>query len=267
VVWAEATSLPLPTTFLEARDLYDKILSLTNPIQRVREIHASRALLEPGAAAIRSVSTFTDKWGKAYRDSRDFSATVNSIEYHLLPDGAARKFLANWDAACSNASVVEDQIWRDLQDSKAAAQVELESQKARWRDSARSIAQQAIDNLPTELDAAGINDPQFQAELKERLESFLSGLADESSITRAPLLTDIARAKVQEVGASVRKRQDDLMRAAATADPSGSATKKPKRLRLTELGRRRVVATLDQWETLDTAVRNELAAGNEVEIV
>ena len=263
-LWAEVATLPLPAEFRDAKDLYDKILSLTNPVQRVREMHASRNLLEPSAEVIRRAAAFTDKWGKSFTDMRDFAATVNSLEYHLPPAGAARAFLENWEAACGNASVIEEQVWKDLQNSKAAAQVELESQKAKWRETAREVAQRAIDKLPGDLESAGISDPQLQSELTGRLEAFRDNLANESSITRAPLLPDMARTKVQEIEASIRARREELARAAAgSADGS---SKKPKRVRLAELGKRHVVASLEQWDKLDTAVRQELAAGNEVEI-
>ena len=45
-MWADVATLPLPPEFRDAKDLYEKILALTNPIHRVREIHASRARLE-----------------------------------------------------------------------------------------------------------------------------------------------------------------------------------------------------------------------------
>jgi hypothetical protein len=265
-LWADVATLPLPVEFRDAKDLYDKILSLTNPVQRVREIHASRNLLEPSAEVIRKAAAFADKWGKSFTDTRDFAATVNSLEYHLPAGGAATSFLANWEAACSSASVIDDQVWKDLQNSKAAAQVELESQKVKWREAARGIAQNSVDRLPGEMDTAGINDPKLQAELSGRLQAFLDGLANESSITRAPLLPDMARTKVQEIESSIRARKDELAREAAKSDSTGGSAKKPKRVRLAELGSRQVVASLEQWDKLDTAVRQELAAGNEVEI-
>ena len=265
-LWADVATLPLPTEFRDARDLYDKILSLTNPVQRVREMHAARNLLEPSAEVIRRAAAFTDKWGKSFTDMRDFAATVNSLEYHLPPAGAARAFLENWEAACGNASVIEEQVWKDLQNSKAAAQVELESQKVKWRETAREVAQRAMDKLPGDLESAGISDPQLQSELTGRLEAFRENLANESSITRAPLLPDMARTKVQEIEASIRARWEELARAAAGSESADGSSKKPKRVRLAELGKRHVVASLEQWDKLDTAVRQELAAGNEVEI-
>jgi hypothetical protein len=265
-LWAEVATLPLPAEFRDAKDLYDKILKLTNPVQRVREIHASCALLEPSAEVIRRAAAFTDKWGKSFTDMRDFAATVNSIEYHLPPVGAAKNFLKNWEAACGNASVIEDQVWKDLQNSKAGAQVELESQKAKWCESAREIAQREIDKLPDDLASCGIDDPQFQTELTGGIEAFRDGLANESSITRAPLLPDMARTKVQEIETSIRARKEELARAAVGPESAGGSSKKPKRVRLAELGNRQVVASVEQWNKLDTAVRQELAAGNEVEI-
>lgn len=79
-LWAEVATLPLPPEFRDAKDLYDKILSLTNPIHRVREIHASRDRLEASAEVIRSSAVFTDKWGKVFTDMREFAATVNSLD-------------------------------------------------------------------------------------------------------------------------------------------------------------------------------------------
>jgi hypothetical protein len=266
-LWAEVATLPLPAEFRDAKELYDKILSLTNPVHRVRELHACRDRLETSAEVIRRAAAFTDKWGKVFTDMREFAATANSIEYHLPPAGATRKFLENWEAACDNASVIEDQVWKDLQNGKAGAQVELESQKAKWRDTARQVAEKAIENLPGDLQAAGITDAQLQSDLNMQLENFRDSLSNESSITRAPLLPEMARTKVQEIEASIRARKEELARAAAAGSRSGDGSStKPKRVRLAELGKRRVVASVEQWDTVDTAVRQELAAGNEVEI-
>jgi len=160
--------------------------------------------------------------------------------------------------------VIEDQVWKDLQNSKAGAQVELESQKAKWRDAARQVAQNAIENLPGDLQAAGITDAQLQSDLNVQLEKFRDGLSNESSITRAPLLPEMARAKVQEIEASIRTRKEELARAVAAGSGSGDgSSKKTKRVRLAELGKRHVVASVEQWDKLDTAVRQELAAGND----
>jgi hypothetical protein len=263
-LWAEVATLPLPAEFREAKELYDKILSLTNPIHRVREIHASRDCLETSAEVIRRAAAFADKWGKAFTDMRDFAATVNSIEYHLPPAGAARKFLENWEAAYGNASVIEDQVWKDLQNSKAAAQVELESQKAKWRDTAREIAQNAIEKLPGDLVAAGIDDQPFQAELALLLDKFRTGLANESSITRAPLLPEMARARAREVETDIRARKEELER--AEVESAQGSAKTSRRVRLADLGNHRVVVSVEQWDKLDAAVRQELADGNQVEI-
>src|SRR5260370_4250951 len=122
---AEVATLPLPTEFRDGKDLYEKILALTNPIHRVREIHASRARLEPSAEMIRRATAFADKWGKTFTEMRDFVATVNSVDYHLPSDGAGKAFLANWAAAYANASLIDEKVWKDLQNSKAAAAVEL----------------------------------------------------------------------------------------------------------------------------------------------
>lgn len=265
-LWAEVATLPLPADFRDAKELYDKVLSLTNPIHRVRELHASRDRLETSAEVIRRAAAFTDKWGKVFTDMRDFAATVNSIEYHLPPAGAARKFLENWEAAYGNASVIEDHVWKDLQNSKAGAQVELESQKAKWRDAAREIAQDAIDKLPGDLQAAGITDAQLQSDLTVNLDNFRDGLSNESSITRAPLLPEMARTKVREVEGAIRARKEELARAAVASGPSEGSTKKSRRVRLADLGNRKVVASVEQWDKLDAAVRRELADGNEVEI-
>jgi hypothetical protein len=266
-LWAEVATLALPAAFRDAKDLYDKILALTNPVQRVNEMYDSLDLLEPSAAVIRRAVAFTDRWGKSFNDMKDFAATVNSIEYHLPADGAAKKFLGNWEAACSNASVIEEQVWKDLQNSKAAAQVELESQKAKWRETSSNVIQRAIDKLAGDLESAGISDSQFLAELTGRLEAFRNGLANESSVTRAPLLPEMARTRVQEIETRVRERKEELARAADKAsDSDGDTPKKPKRVRLGEPGKPQVIASLQQWNKLDTAVRQELAAGNEVEI-
>jgi len=99
------------------------------------------------------------------------------------------------------------------------------------------------------------------------LGSFLDSLATESSITRAPLLPDMARAKIQEVSSSIQARKEELAKAAATSEKSSSASsKRPKRVRMAELVGSDIVRSVDQWDKVDTAVRQQLIEGNEVEI-
>jgi hypothetical protein len=266
-MWADVATLPLPAEFRDAKDLYERILALTNPIHRVREIHASRARLEPSAEMIRRAAAFADKWGKTFTEMRDFVATVNSVDYHLPSDGAGKAFLANWDAAYANASLIDEQVWKDLQNSKAAAAVELESQKAKWREAARGLIQSAIDKLPSDLAAGGIEDADLKTSLSKLLSGFLDSLAVESSITRAPRLPDMARSKVQEVSRIVQERKEELAKAAAASEKASStSSKRSIRVRMAELVGNEIVRSVDQWDKVDAAVRQQLTDGNEVEI-
>jgi hypothetical protein len=155
-------------------------------------------------------------------------------------------------------------VWTDLQNSKAAAEVEVESQKVKWRTAARTTLQNAIDQLPAELASAGIADDQFASSLSTRLKGHLDELLTECSSGRAPLLPDIARGQVQQISAAILDKRAELRRAAAAN--TTATIKQTKRVRLKDLGTREVVTSLEDWEKVDSAVRRELTAGNEVEI-
>ena len=263
-LWAEVATLPLPPEFQAAKALYEKILSLKNPIHRVREIHSSREALESSAEIIRRAAAFSGKWGKTFTEMREFAAMLNSLDYYLPAGGTSKAFLANWSAAYAGASIIEGQVWTGLQNSKAAAEVEVESQKVKWRTAARTTLQNAIDQLPAELASAGIADDEFASSLSTRLKGHLDELLTECSAGRAPLLPDIARGQVQQISAAILEKRAELRRAAAAN--TTTAGKQTKRVRLKDLGNREVVTSLDDWEKVDSAVRRELTAGNEVEI-
>jgi hypothetical protein len=263
-LWAEVATLPLPPDFQAAKALYEKILSLKNPIHRVREIHASRDVLESSAEIIRRAAAFSGKWGKTFTEMREFAALLNSLDYYLPAGGTSKAFLANWSAAYAGASITEEQVWTDLQNSKAAAEVEVESQKAKWRTAARTTLQNAIDQLPAELASAGIADDEFASSLSTRLKGHLDELLTECSAGRAPLLPDIARGQVQQISTAILDKRGELRRAAAAT--TASTIKQTTRVRLKDLGTHEVVSSLDDWGKLDIAVRRELTAGNEVEI-
>jgi post-segregation antitoxin (ccd killing protein) len=230
-------------------------------------MHTSRDRLVPGAEAIRRAADFTDKWGKTFADMRDFAATVNSLDYYLPSGGACKAFLADWNAAHEAATITAEDVWKNLQNGKAAAEVELDSHKAKWRGGAREVLQKAIDQVPRDLQAAGILDGEFSATLTATLQREIERLASEASIGRAPLLVAIAEGKVKEVASAIQNRKAELARAAAAVgSPSTPTGGNSRRVRLADLGRRTVIASIGEWEEVDANVRRELTAGNEVEL-
>lgn len=266
-LWAEPAGLPLPTAFVEGREVFSKFLALKNPTHVVNEIHAQRDNVEAYAHAIRSLSHFVATWGTAYTEIRNLAAALGAIE-HRLPGGPGKcqAFLANWRAAVDLGKVTDEDTIKDLKSAKAMAAQELEKQLDIWREEARQTATTALDSLPAQLDTVGLAEVLETFSLP--LNSFLASLDMETEPARVASLPERATRLVAELAAAIRHEQDKR-----SPEPEGDPQpKKPvKRVRVVEVASVVRIESEAQWllvrDKLDQTVRNELSAGNDVELI
>jgi hypothetical protein len=264
-LWAEPAGLPLPATFVEGREVFGKILALTNPTHRVNEIHAHKNTLEAYAHAIRTLNNFVTTWGKTYTEIRSLTASLGAVE-HRLPDGGnCKALLKNWQAAVDQHAMAQENTIKDLRNSKALAEQELQKLQATWRDEARKTVEDALDRLPEELAAAGLSD--VQETLAVPLNTFLAGLENEGDVARVASLPERAARLVNELACVIEAEKDKRQ----PKPPEGEKPKKPlKRVRVADVASTVRIENEAQWnlvrDKLDQTVRRELAAGNDVEL-
>jgi hypothetical protein len=263
-LWAEPAGLPLTANFVDGREAFTKIKALSNPSHLVNEIHAQKDKLEVYAHAIRSLNSFVNTWGKAYTEIRGLAASLGGIE-HRLPDGKCKAFLKNWQAAVEQGKVSDENTVKDLKNSKALAEQELQKQLTVWREEAEKTAEEALAQLPEELKAAGLTD--VQETLAVPLNNFLAGLELETDVARVASLPERAGRLVSELGTAILAEEAKL----APKSKDDDKPKRPvKKLRVAELASTVRIENEAQWnlvrDKLDQTVRKELAAGNDVEL-
>jgi len=192
VLWANPANLPLPKAFNDGKETFEKIVALTNPVHRIKEIHGQKDKLEAYAACMGRVADFIDKRGKAFTDVRDFARQLSAVEHKISGDGECKAFLGNWNAAKEQADFVSDDTWKRTQDSHAGADLELKKLTDEWRAEAQRIAQAALDRLPNELKAAELPVEELKESLSVPLNGFLACIDNETDRSRIAVLPDRA---------------------------------------------------------------------------
>ena len=125
-LWAEPAELPLSAEFVEGREVFSKILALTNPVHRVNEIATNKEKLEGHAQVIRGLEGFVEKSGKAFTELRNAAALIEGLEFRLSPEGECASFLDQWRNATAKATASSPEVWKALINARALADHELQ---------------------------------------------------------------------------------------------------------------------------------------------
>jgi polyhydroxyalkanoate synthesis regulator phasin len=262
--WAEPAALPLPERFKEGRETYGDLQALNNPLHRVKELNARLGYLVDEAAAIRQVDSFVLKWGKTYIEMRRFAQALQPLDFRLPAGGTCQSFLNNWQTATQAASVVDPEIWKDLQNSKAAAELELEQCKNTWRNEARALAQKVIDQLAYDQRVKDIFNEAGRATLIEPLQKFITDLEKENRVETLANGT----ARIEYLHRQVTLLVDEAWKKKQAAEKK--PIKPVETIRLSDVLKITTIQNVGQWEEirnrLDQVVKDALAKGNEVEI-
>jgi len=269
--WADPANLPLPAKFVEGREVFEKLLALTNPVHRVNELYGKLDHIEEYVSAIKALTVFVDKWGKAYGEMRTLADQLSAIEYRLPVGGTTQSFLRNWESAKSNKSVIQDNVWKNLQSTSAEVQLEVEQAKNQWLAAARQTIQDKLDSLTYELPRLNLtgNSP---TPVPDKLKTFLNQLAAETSITRIAALPDRANVLVREVNDWLQREQEKQQKSEGTgiADGGTPPLKTRKSLKITTFTNQAPIRTLQEWEQirnrLDQTVKRALEEGNDVDL-
>jgi hypothetical protein len=259
--WADAASFPLPEPFVDGLEAIEKVLSLTNPIHRIKEVLALSGELERGVEAIGALSAFHDRNRVSFTEMRALADQLRAIE-HLFPEGGrAEAFLQNWETAKRERRFAESEVWKSLQTAKASARVEMETLISAWRDEAGAVARRRLDALPADLLRLGLPDG-LTATLGAPLRGFLERLGQENAPARAAALLERARKLGRQLDdaldAEARKRQGG-----PPPEPASPSPVRPSaRIRLLDAAGTRHVRSEAEWrdvmDRLDRAVRGAL---------
>lgn len=260
--WAEPAGLPLPEKFIQGRETYSDLLALNNPLHRVNELHTRLSFLTGEAAAIRQVDTFVQKWGKTYIEMRSFALTIQPLDFRLPSEGACQSFLKNWQTAIQATSVVETEVWKDLQNSKAAAELELEQCKNTWRRDALKLAQKILDQLSFDHRVKETFNESSRVALIEPLQKFVIDLDKENQVE---ILVN-ANSRIDYLQRQIAKLVDEAWNKKQKSEQKPA--KAVETIQLSEILKITTIQNLDQWEEirerLDQTVHQALEKGHEV---
>jgi len=262
-VWARPADFPLPDSFTEGEEKIQEVLALTNPISRVSEIHAHKETLRSGSDSIRALAAFHEKWGAAYTEMSGFAVNLNGIEHRLPREGACISFLSEFKTARNSARIADAQVWKDLQDAKAQANLELSKLIGSWRDEARREVEETLDRLPEMLKANGL-DPELIPKLSKPLTDFLDSLEDETAPTRVAALSRRGALLAEKMRQAIIRKIREKQKA-----PRGPQ-KPVERVRVADISLVRRIKNVEEWDQirdkLDEKVKNILKKGKEVEL-
>jgi hypothetical protein len=263
--WSDAAGFPRPTGFESGRETLREILTLTTPAHRVTQIRAKGRDLLEGVEAIDELWNFHEKWRSQFVSTKGLAEQLRSVE-HLLPtDGPIRNFLDAYRTASEGARFAQPEIWKAVEQARAAGSLELGALLEKWRDEARTIANEAVSRLPEDLKGNDL-DPSIAPELEGPLREFIASVDGSAEPALAASLPERARKFVGNLGAAIQMRVDTIRNKERN-------TKEPQRevrqLRLSDLTTVRRVRSESEWDsvakTLDARIR-ELLKNFDVEL-
>jgi hypothetical protein len=242
--WAEPAGLPRPAAFDEGKDAIETVLALSNPVHRVKEIHARAEDLKRGVESIDQVGAFREKWGTAFTELKTFASQLRAVEHLLTADGA------EYETARSGARFAETDVWKQIQGAKASASLELQTLLSAWRDDARQIVEDALDRLPADLKQQ-ILEEELAKEMAAPLDAFVAALDVETDPARVAALPARARRLVDELGIAIRR---EVAKRAPKPTCGGSQPPPPPRetrhVRFSDVATVRRVRTEAEWDAL-----------------
>jgi len=271
-LWAEPAELPLSAEFVEGREVFEKIIALSNPVHRVGAIATTKDKLESYTTAIRSYDTFVEKSKKPFTEMRQFAATLRALDYRLPSGGECAAFLNQWKSAIEAANVIAPEAWKNLVNSRAIADHELLKLQTGWKTDAKTKVQSALTSLPQTLADAGLPAAEVQETLSTPLQAFLASVEVETEPARVAALPDRANRLIDELDAAIFHEVEKRSPKPQPPEPGEPKPAKPvKRVRVVDVVKSVRIHDEAQWnvirDRLDTTVKKELQQGNEVDLL
>ena len=248
--WADPAGFPRPKAFEDGKEALDAVLGLTNPLHRLKEIHARAEDLKNGAELIDQLATFREKWGTAFTDLKSFATQLRGIEHLLPPGGPIVGFLGEYETSRLGARFAEQDIWKAIQASKASAALETQTLLAFWRDEAREIVNHALQRLPGDLKQRHLQEDLVE-KLGGPLDTFVVALDTETEPARVAALPLRARRLVDELGAALCEEvEKQAPKPREKTEEPPKPVREIRRVRFSDVATVRRVGTEAEWEGL-----------------
>ena len=262
--WADAARLPLPKEFSEGKEAFERFVSLSNPHHVIKEIMAVKEKLPGYVQTIGTSHAFTEKWGTAFTEMRDFAHELSAIQFRLAENGRALAFLKNWDAALSQVTIMQDDVWKTLQQSRNTAQMEiteLVSQLKADADTEITAAELTIQQIFASADMPGKYSEDNAKTVLENLKNELDACTGIAATIN----------NVEQVKRRISQLISSVQNEVARAKPPVVADKPQKeRIKVVGSGKTQTIKTEKEWntfrDTLDKKVKTALNQNKTVEL-
>jgi hypothetical protein len=272
-LWAAGSDLPLSTSFTDGVDAWTQVRELTNPIHRVNELHASHIPLHVGHESIEQYAAFQTQNAPLFKELREFVRRLEAVEHLLDSDCSMASLLADYRAAASTYSFIKKEVWNAIQGRKSQATLELTPLLERWRGDARSTLTSALQQLPGELSARGL-DASLETSLAQPLAQLRDSLEAATLPSQVAAFPERARSLVRNLGQRLTDEVANKLREERKRQGEASEKTAPPRqvklVRATDVMPITRVSTELEWEQLKTRldhrVRQILADGFDVEL-
>ncbi len=277
-LWAAGSRMPLPAEFVEGQETWRKVMALTNPIHRVREVYGAHSALEMGYQAIEAHAAFQEQHGAQFVELTQLRGRLMAIEHLVTGQEGICAFLEACRAAEQSAGFADTQVWKRLQGHKAQAMLELTPLLDGWRQEARQQLQDALDRLPEELAQRRIAPTQEQ-DLAAPLIALRDSLDGTTLPAQVAALPERAAQHVRQLGVRLAQLEAAKTVYIEPDQPGGDAQiadekrslRPVQRVRASDVTSSPIVRSTQEWDALrdnlDRRVRGLLDQGFEVELV
>lgn len=262
--WAEAARLPLPGNFTEGKEVFEQFVGLSSPHHVIAEIMAAKDKLAGYVQIIGTSHTFTEKWGTAFTEMRDFAQELKAIRFRLIENGRALAFLKNWENALRDTNTIKDDVWKTLQQSRNAAQMEITGLIGQVKAEAEkeiTDAETVVQQMFADADMSGKYDENGAKTTLEILKKELDAVSD---ITATINCAEQVKRRIAQLLASV---QEEIAKA---KPPVVTEKLQKEKIKILGSDKTRTITKLTEWnmfrDNLDKKVKAALNQNKTVEL-
>lgn len=259
-LWAQGASFPLPDSFRDGREAWEKINNLTVPKHRVMEVYDNQDVLRIGYGAVETYQEFREEHAETFGEMQKLANQLANAQHQMDPDSKCMRFLEEYERVHNKAHFGEKEAWRRLQSLKSRAEMELEKLLDTWREEARESLDQQIQRLPEELKARDVGE-DVADELVEPLTQLRDDLGSYTlpgQVANLPQQADrLVRHTAEKVREYERERNEEEEKPVRNLTPR-------------DVNPVTRISSEEEWEkfrdSLDTKVKKLLSEGYEVEL-
>ncbi len=133
------------------------MFKLSHANHRIKFLYDAKGkIVEEYRNTIEDTDSFIRKWGTAYTEARVFTDSLTPVKYRLPQKGVSLKFLIAFKDALEGKTLLDAQVWRDIEALKASAAVELEKLQIECREGASNTIQAAFAAIPEDIDRSAL---------------------------------------------------------------------------------------------------------------